>query len=1197
MSKGRTWQRLFPAEQPLAGASEWSTLLSRPVEADDSTFWTDLARAADSRFERPCRRPGVLIEHLPGNKGVILSHPESDVYVQLAPEDLFLWQQMDGVRTQIDLVVAYTLRYKAMAPARVAALVELLRAEGLLADPPDTLYSRLQESLPGTTSLVRLNRLTQTLLMREFAIGGIDDLLSRAYQAGGWLLYTRPVQAFLWLVATAGLVAFLLLIWGGDFSILGAGTVVEGAVTLTLLQLLAIFLHELAHAFTVKAYGRRVRRAGLLLLYGLPGAFVDTTDIWPAGKRAQLAVTWAGPFSNLVLGGAAALTISANPGANLASLVFQFAVSQYILVVFNLTPFIRLDGYYMLADWLEVANLRTRAFGFLRFGLPSKIRLAWQAGRLWPDLSREEHILTIFGALSVLWIANFLGLAVVAAPVRLAALIGRIFDGTLFRNGLFALFFTLTGILLTTLLLVRSVTQVHQWLRKLERSLRPAPPWRVALIFAVLALLVAAVPSLLALRVPGAAIAYSHGIALAAAILIVLYSTRLSTELQGAYLRLGWRGLFISGVILVGVNILVALQALAPSLVTWPASAWPALRLLALMPALIAAALTAPALLRLRTAALGWSLLLGVLSLAAFVLAALPAATDIALLTLIGHTGLVAALLLHWQLSQRPLALPRVSLRIDSAEQTVLLARAVAAVIGEVAQAHGEVAGRSAFLQLAARFNRRAASSDWPLWLTMDCRLGDQCTGPCEQRAPIYHAALTELQRQITASLGPAFAADARAQALAELPAPARTVFVRWLSPDEDVDRPAAAVDDDRVRLRLAGRRLAETLVIGCARIYGWLLTEEVIGGFNRTAGVAGWPLYIRGNGRVADELQGNLPAIAQTYTEALQSLLGRVAAIAGIPFVERGVVQVYDTLPWEVREVAGELLFGRLSWARNLSRGSAGTHLTFLRTIPLLSWLAADDLIELAEQLRPQQVPSGRLVLAHGAYFEQAPIVHHGALQAIETTGSLQRVMERRDSGALVGLRHLLEYRPAAYDYIAQSDTELWWLPREAAEKWLAPLLHLYDALDEQQAVASLLARIPLFASFATAQRTRLIQALKRLRLPPGHVVLEQGEENHGFFIVRSGELEVLLRTPGGGERHLSMLAAGEVFGETALLNHSPATATVRTRTAVDLLNLTATDFYDLLGSELAAPLNQIQSRRAKERDRLRQMVTLESA
>jgi CRP-like cAMP-binding protein len=401
------------------------------------------------------------------------------------------------------------------------------------------------------------------------------------------------------------------------------------------------------------------------------------------------------------------------------------------------------------------------------------------------------------------------------------------------------------------------------------------------------------------------------------------------------------------------------------------------------------------------------------------------------------------------------------------------------------------------------------------------------------------------------------------------------------------------------VRLRLAGRRLAETLVIGCARVYGWPLTEEAIGGFNRTAAIAGWSLYVRGNGRIADELHGDLLGIAEAYREALQDLLGRVAAVAGVAFVERGVVQVYDSLPWEAREVTDTLLFSRLSWARRLTdtdEGDQGARdddrRVYLRSIPLLSWLAPDDLAALAAQLSPRRVRAGRVLIAQDTYLDHALIVRHGSVQAIATTGMVRRVVEEIGAGGIIGIRSILDERPAPYAYLAQTDVELWLAPRPAVERLLGPLLHIQRSLEAEHGWPALLAQIPLFAGLDAPQRAAVARALELVQLAAGSVVLIEGAESSGFYIVRAGELDVVVRAADGGEQRVSTLSPGEFFGEAALLRHGAVTATVRARTAVELLRLGPADFYALLADNRAAALEQVQSRRAKERARLMQTV-----
>lgn len=1174
----RAWRDLFPADLAVSADDAWITLPAAPP--DSSELWGQLAHATDSRHEHPQARPGVAVEQLAGDKGAILSYDEQGIYMHLAPEDLFLWGRMDGTRTQINLVVDYCLQYKALAPARVAALVESLRAESLLVEPPDELYPKLIKRLVDATPMGRINKIVQTFLQREFAIGGIDAVVGRAYRAFGWLIYTWPAQVVLWLIAALGVGAFLWLLRGGKFSILGEGTVVEGALTLFVFQVLSLLLHEMSHAFTVKAFGRRVRRAGLLLLYGMPGAFVDTTDIWPAGKRAQLAVTWAGPLSNLVLGGITSLLIITNPDAAWSPLAFQFAISQYTLVVLNLTPFIRLDGYYLLSDGLGIPNLRTRAAGFLRNGLPAKMRRAWSEGRLLPPLNREEKILIIFGVLSMLWVLNLMGLAVITAPVRLARIAQSLIQNGVTGRSPLVIFFMLTGTLLTTLLLIRSVSTLRQSLQTLARSLERAPAWRVALVFAALALLVAAIPDLIASQAPTATKVYAYGIALAAGALATLYAARLSRELRGSHLRPALMGLLLGALALTAATALAALNVL-------PLAALPFAHLLALLPSLMGALVTAPRLWPLRVAALGWAALMGLLAAGSLVVAASPSATG-HFFTSAGCTLLAAALLVHWQLAQRPLALPRVPTQLDTSDPALMLKKAVAAVARELAQAFSEVAGRQAMLALAYNFNNRAADADWPLWLTMKGQLGEKFKGTAEQRAPIYRAALADLRDQIADKLGTAFADDAQAQALAELPPPMRFVFQRWIIAGGET-----AADDDRVRLRLAGRRLAETLVIGCARVYGWLLTEEPIGNFNRAAAVADWPLYVRGNGRMADDLRGDLLGTAQVYADALQDLLSRVAAIAGVAFVERGVMQVFDSLPWETREVASTLLFDRLSWARRLHKTRANdSRAAFLHSVPLLGWLTPDDLTALAAQLTPRAVKAGRTAIALDAYLDHALIVRHGNLQAVASAGGVRRVVEQVSPGGIIGVRSIVDHQPIPYEYVTQTDVELWRIPSAFVAERLHPLLHLQDALDEQRATLALLARIPLFATLDTTQRLKLAKALEAQRLPPGTVVLQEGAEGQGFFIVRTGELEVI-----AGERRVSTLGPGEFFGETALLKRTPITATVRTRTDCDVLRLPPAEFYALLSGGLAATLDQVQSRRAKERMRLSQTVVAEGA
>src|SRR4029078_9850891 len=96
-----------------------------------------------------------------------------------------------------------------------------------------------------------------------------------------------------------------------------------------------------------------------------------TSDVWMAGRKARILTTAAGPISGLVLAGVAQIVGLLFPP--LAPWAFKLSFAWYINVLFNLNPFLALDGYYLLMDWLEIPNLRARGVAWgTRRGRPRR---------------------------------------------------------------------------------------------------------------------------------------------------------------------------------------------------------------------------------------------------------------------------------------------------------------------------------------------------------------------------------------------------------------------------------------------------------------------------------------------------------------------------------------------------------------------------------------------------------------------------------------------------------------------------------------------------------------------------------------------------------------------------------------------------------------------------------------------------------
>ena len=487
--------------------SLWNSLRQAASQPDEGglDLWAWIKQKVDLPQYRPEAVPGVVARKLTGREGeyVVLKNPGPKTYYRLGDRDHFLWQRMDGTQTVKDLVVAYFLQYGSFAFARVATLVGELKANLFLTEQPVNIYQQVGHQLQSRRPAHRLGRIWQAFLQRQFAISGLDRLVGWLYRWGGWLLFTWPLLALYLVLSTLGLYCFAKALNTGSFRVVTiAGSYRLGVIGLIAANLVSILIHEMSHALTVKHYGREVRRGGFMIYFGMPAFFVDTTDIWLEGKRARLAVTWAGPYSGLVLGGLASIVIIRWPGFALNALLFQFAFLCYLTVFFNLNPLLELDGYYMLMDWLEIPMLRRKSLEFVRTGLWEKLKGIRGTGKALSgargSFSREERIFAVFGLLSAAWT----GYAIFAGgyfwQARLAGALRSLWaqGGSAGKivMGLLAVALSLPFVLAIGFYLLGLARKLLAWAAR--RGLF-ANTWNVAIILVVVAAAVAAAPGYL----------------------------------------------------------------------------------------------------------------------------------------------------------------------------------------------------------------------------------------------------------------------------------------------------------------------------------------------------------------------------------------------------------------------------------------------------------------------------------------------------------------------------------------------------------------------------------------------------------------------------------------------------------------------------------------------------------------------------
>lgn len=110
-------------------------------------------------------------------------------------------------------------------------------------------------------------------------------------------------------------------------------------------------------------------------------------------------------------------------------------------------------------------------------------------------------------------------------------------------------------------------------------------------------------------------------------------------------------------------------------------------------------------------------------------------------------------------------------------------------------------------------------------------------------------------------------------------------------------------------------------------------------------------------------------------------------------------------------------------------------------------------------------------------------------------------------------------------------------------------------------------LARVPLFMGLDPEALEGLGRSVRARRFRRGEVVFHQGDPGDALFIIQSGAIKILLPSDTGDEAILTTLQTGDFFGELALLDGAPRSATAVALERSELLVLPRERFLELLG------------------------------
>ncbi len=280
---------------------------------------------------------------------------------RLVPAAHRLIASMDGERTVQAIWDEAVTRCGDEAPTQdeVIELLGLLHGAGLLrgdvAADTAALFRRSQDRERAE----RRSKLNPIAL--RVPLFDPDDFLER------WLPFVRPLftsagaAAWCVLVAVAGVAA---LRHAPELGAAGSSLFEpQGILAFWFAYPVVKALHELGHAFAVKRWGGEVREIGVLFLVFMPVPYVDASaSAVFVDKRHRMLVGAAGIVVELALAALATLVwITVEPGVVRHVAYAVMVVGGLSTVVFNGNPLLRFDGYYVLADAIEIPNLAAKA--------------------------------------------------------------------------------------------------------------------------------------------------------------------------------------------------------------------------------------------------------------------------------------------------------------------------------------------------------------------------------------------------------------------------------------------------------------------------------------------------------------------------------------------------------------------------------------------------------------------------------------------------------------------------------------------------------------------------------------------------------------------------------------------------------------------------------------------------------------------
>ena len=299
---------------------------------------------------------------------VLHDHASGRVHRFTAPAH-FLIRLMNGEQSVDEMWRKAEDKYGEAAPTQPETLELLARLHGadLLRSnvPPDV--DELFRRHRGASSRKWRQRLASPLAVR-LPLFDPDEFLDRTIR------YVTPLLSPAGLVIWLTVVMTALVLAAANWTELGAVAIDELVTPGNLLLVwlcypLIKLVHEFGHAYAAKRWGAEVHDMGVMFLVFIPLPYVDasSTAAWPERHRRMLVAAMGIMVELFVAAMALFVWLLVEPGTVRTLAYTVMLIGGVSTLLFNGNPLLRFDGYYVLADLIDVPNLATRGNRYIGY--------------------------------------------------------------------------------------------------------------------------------------------------------------------------------------------------------------------------------------------------------------------------------------------------------------------------------------------------------------------------------------------------------------------------------------------------------------------------------------------------------------------------------------------------------------------------------------------------------------------------------------------------------------------------------------------------------------------------------------------------------------------------------------------------------------------------------------------------------------